>query len=127
MDISKVKLVDFFKPKKIKAFLRYLASKYLFDDRNLIEISVDDSEEIKDLKLSIEFYKEFSKPEVIYQIAERFNNCKDCILTGACLNCGCDMPEKAMDFAESCPEGRWGPVEFKELKELIDERSTRED
>jgi hypothetical protein len=39
MDISKVKLVDFFKPKKIKAFLRYLASKYLFDDRNLIEMS----------------------------------------------------------------------------------------
>lgn len=47
-----------------------------------------------------------------YIIRIKDEECRKCVKAGACLHCGCNMPERALDPWQTCSAGNWGPIIF---------------
>lgn len=90
MDLSKIKLIEFFKPKNWMSVIRAFINSDVY------------------------------QAHIIEQIMFRRIECKPCVDAGSCLHCGCSMSGKVPKWADlqaECSDGKWGKVMSKEAWE----------
>lgn len=83
MDLSKIKIVEFFKPKNWMSVIRSF------------------------------FNMDVYQGHIIEQLMFRRIECRPCVLAGSCEHCGCTIGNsfsKMADLKASCSGGKWGPV-----------------
>lgn len=95
MDISKIRLKDFFSLERYRAVLISLLGKIL----NYLD---------GDSKLEI---------HIIEQYMFRLLQCPQCVSKGSCVHCGCSIPDKMWVKTDYCSDYKWGPFMTKEAWE----------
>ncbi len=87
MDVTKVRLVEYFKPKNWMSVVRSL------------------------------FNYDVYQGHIIEQMMFRRIECKPCVDAGSCEHCGCSMGDKMAKWADlqaECSAGKWGKIMNKE-------------
>lgn len=104
--ITKTKFLDYFKPKRWKSFISYLAKKWL-----IYSGEIKTGEEARVL----------TKSELI-QYGYRFAKCYECIIKGNCINCNCNAIGRVNNKTDVCSLKKFGLfLEDQELENLIKE------
>lgn len=87
MDLTKIKLIDFFKPKNWMSVLRSFSTYDVYQGH------------------------------IIEQMMFRRLECAPCVRAGSCEHCGCSMGDKLAKWADpqaECSAGKWGKMMNKE-------------